>query len=137
MTAPDYPEKLLSPYSLGPLTLRNRVVMPPLTRSRAVEGDVASPLAIEYYSQRAEAGLIIAEASQISPQGKGYPRTPGCYSDAQVQGWKAVTDAVHAAGTPMFLQLWHVGRLSHPLVQQDGAQPVAPSAIAAVGIVHP
>lgn len=131
--SPTGPERLLTPYQLGSLQLRNCVVMPPLTRSRAVDGDVPSHLAVEYYRQRAGAGLIIAEASQVSPQGKGYPRTPGCYSDAQVAGWKAVTDAVHAEGTPIFLQIWHVGRLSHPLVQPGGTLPVAPSAIAAEG----
>ena len=108
------PGTLLSPVQLGPYRLRNRAVMSPLTRSRAGEGDVPSPLAVEYYRQRATAGLIITEGSQVSAQGKGYPRTPGIFSDAQVAGWKHVTDAVHAEGGRIFLQLWHVGRLSHP-----------------------
>ncbi len=126
-------DHLLSPVDLGALRLPNRVIMAPLTRSRAISGDVPSPLAVEYYRQRADAGLIISEASQISPQAKGYPRTPGIYSEAQVAGWRAITDAVHRRGGRIFLQLWHVGRLSHPLVQVDGAAPVAPSAIKADG----
>lgn len=124
---------LLSPVQLGPLSLRNRMVMAPLTRSRAGEGDVATPLIAEYYRQRAGAGLIITEASQISAWAKGYPRTPGIFSEAQIAGWRNVTDAIHAEGGLIFLQLWHVGRLSHPLVQPDGALPVAPSAIGADG----
>ena len=120
---------LFNPASLGPLQLRNRVVMAPLTRSRAEAGDVPTPLAADYYAQRANAGLIIAEASQISPQGKGYIRTPGIYSPAQVASWKQVTDAVHAEGGHIFLQLWHVGRISHPDLQPEGALPVAPSAV--------
>lgn len=124
---------LLSPANLWGLQLRNRMVMGPLTRSRAVAGDVPSPLAVEYYRQRSGAGLIVSEASQISPQGKGYPRTPGCFSSEQIEGWKAVTEAVQSQGSHMFLQLWHVGRLSHPLVQPNGATPVAPSALAAEG----
>jgi len=123
------PELLLSPARLGPLNLSNHVVMAPLTRSRAAAGDVPSDLAVEYYRQRAGAGLIITEASQISPQGKGYVRTPGCYSEEQIAGWRKVTDAVHQAGGKIFLQLWHVGRLSHPSIQPNGEQPVAPSAI--------
>lgn len=135
MTQPQLPN-LLSPVELWGLQLRNRMVMAPLTRSRAIDGDVPSPLAVEYYRQRAGAGLIISEASQISPQGKGYPRTPACYSGAQVEGWKSVTEAVHTQGSHMFLQIWHVGRLSHPLVQPGGAAPVAPSAIAAEGELY-
>ena len=120
---------LFAPMQLGPLTLANRIVMAPLTRSRAGAADVPSEMAIEYYVQRASAGLIIAEATQVSPQGKGYVYTPGIYSAAQVQAWKKITDAVHAAGGRIFLQLWHVGRISHPSLQPDGALPVAPSAI--------
>ncbi|GAA4028736.1 alkene reductase [Actimicrobium antarcticum] len=120
---------LFEPTLLGPLRLQNRIVMAPLTRSRALEGDVPSELAIEYYTQRATAGLIIAEATQISPQGKGYVFTPGIYNDSQVVAWKRITDAVHAKGGHMFLQLWHVGRISHPSIQPDGGLPVAPSAI--------
>ncbi len=126
-------DHLLLPVVLGALRLPNRVVMAPLTRSRAVDGDAPSPLAVEYYRQRADAGLIITEASQVSPQGKGYPRTPGIYSEAQVAGWRSITGAVHGRGGRIFLQLWHVGRLSHPLVQVDGALPVAPSSIKADG----
>ncbi len=122
-------DDLFSPTRLGPLTLKNRIVMAPLTRSRAGAGDVPSEMAVEYYVQRATAGLIIAEASQISPQGKGYISTPGIYSPAQVAGWKKITDAVHVAGGRIFLQLWHVGRISHPSLQPGGVLPVAPSAI--------
>ena len=120
---------LFEPVALGPLQLPNRIVMAPLTRSRAKEADVPSKLAIEYYAQRATAGLIIAEATQISQQGKGYVFTPGIYDDAQVQAWKHITDAVHAKGGHMYLQLWHVGRISHPSLQPGNALPVAPSAI--------
>jgi len=121
--------RLLSPFRLGELDLPNRMVMAPLTRSRAIEGDVPSPLAIDYYRQRASAGLIVTEASQISAQGKGYPRTPGIFTEAQVEGWQRVTQAVHEEGGRIFLQIWHVGRLSHPVVQPGGALPVAPSAL--------
>jgi N-ethylmaleimide reductase len=103
--------------------------MAPLTRSRALPGDVPTPLAADYYAQRAGAGLIISEATQISPQGKGYAYTPGIYSPKQVAAWRRVTDAVHANRGHMFLQLWQVGRISHPSLQPDGALPVAPSAI--------
>ena len=120
---------LFSPLTLGPLTLPNRMVMAPLTRSRAEGGDVPSDLAVTYYTQRATAGLIISEASQISPQGKGYPKTPGIYSDAQVVCWKRITDSVHDAGGRIFLQLWHVGRISHPSTQASGELPVGPSAM--------
>lgn len=120
---------LFEPVKLGPLQLANRIVMAPLTRNRAGAHDIPSPLAIEYYEQRASAGLIIAEATQISPQGKGYAYTPGIYSDEQIAAWKKITDAVHAQGGKMILQLWHVGRISHPSLQTDGALPVAPSAI--------
>lgn len=120
---------LFEPVKLGPLSLPNRIVMAPLTRSRAKDGDVPSELAIEYYSQRATAGLIIAEATQISPQGKGYVYTPGIYNDEQVKAWKRISDAVHAKGGHIYLQLWHVGRISHPSIQPDHALPVAPSAI--------
>ncbi|MFP3501637.1 alkene reductase [Burkholderia sp. SIMBA_062] len=126
-------DQLLSPVQLGAYTLRNRMAMAPLTRSRAGAGDVATPLVAEYYRQRASAGLIITEASQISAQGKGYPRTPGIHSSEQIAGWRQVTDAVHAEGGRIFLQLWHVGRLSHPSVQPNEALPVAPSAIKADG----
>ncbi|MDO9009107.1 MAG: alkene reductase, partial [Thiobacillus sp.] len=120
---------LFEPFQLGPLLLPNRIVMAPLTRNRASTGNVPGPMNIEYYVQRASAGLILTEATQISPQGVGYPLTPGIHSDEQVAGWRAVTDAVHAAGGRIFLQLWHVGRISHPSLQPEGALPVAPSAI--------
>ena len=120
---------LFSPLTLGPLTLPNRLVMAPLTRSRAEDGDVPSNLAATYYTQRATAGLIISEATQISAQGKGYPKTPGIFTQDQIAGWREVTDSVHAAGGRIFLQMWHVGRISHPLTQANGELPVAPSAI--------
>lgn len=123
--------KLFEPFKLGGITLANRVVMAPLTRNRAAEGMVPSPLAAEYYGQRASAGLLITEASQISQQGQGYQDTPGIYSKAQVEGWRKVTDRVHAEGGRIFIQLWHVGRISHVSLQPDGGAPVAPSAIKA------
>ncbi|WP_218079538.1 alkene reductase [Anthocerotibacter panamensis] len=124
---------LFSPLQLGPLNLPNRIVMAPLTRSRAGAGLVPQPLNAQYYAQRASAGLIISEATQVSPQGIGYPGTPGIYSLEQIEGWKLVTEAVHKQGGRIFLQLWHVGRVSHPALQPAGALPVAPSAIAAEG----
>ncbi|MGP9810669.1 alkene reductase [Rhodopseudomonas sp. NSM] len=124
--------KLFEPYKLGPIALANRVVMAPLTRNRAVpEGLVPSPLAAEYYGQRAGAGLLITEASQVSQQGQGYQDTPGIYSDAQVAAWKKVTDEVHKRGGKIFIQLWHVGRISHVDLQPNHGAPVAPSAIKA------
>ena len=120
---------LFQPVKFGPYTLHNRIAMAPLTRSRAQKDDIPSLLAPEYYEQRSTAGLIIAEATQISPQGKGYAFTPGIYNDAQVEGWKLVTSAVHKADGRIFLQLWHVGRISHPDLQPNGVLPVAPSAI--------
>ena len=124
---------VLSPIQLGPYTLSNRMVLAPLTRNRAGKGNVPQPLNVEYYTQRASAGLIISEASQISPQGVGYPSTPGIHSQDQVEGWRHVTDAVHARGGRIFLQLWHVGRISHPLLQPNESLPVAPSAIKPAG----
>ena len=129
MNDPD----ILSPFTLGPLQLPNRVVMAPMTRNRAGRGNAPGPLNAAYYAQRASAGLIISEATQISPQGVGYPGTPGIHNAEQIAGWKGVTEAVHAAGGRIFLQLWHVGRISHPSLQPDGAVPVAPSAIAPTG----
>jgi N-ethylmaleimide reductase len=120
---------LFKSVSMGPLTLANRIIMAPLTRSRALPGGIPSALNAEYYAQRATAGLIISEATNISPQGSGYAFTPGIYNDKQIAGWKLVTNAVHAKGGLIFLQLWHVGRISHPDLQPDGALPVAPSAI--------
>ena len=122
---------LFEPYALGHLTLANRIVMAPLTRNRAGKGFVPSEFAPEYYSQRASAGLLISEATQISQQGQGYQDTPGIYSPAQIDGWRAVTDAVHAKGGRIFAQLWHVGRISHVDLQPDGGAPVAPSALRA------
>jgi 2,4-dienoyl-CoA reductase-like NADH-dependent reductase (Old Yellow Enzyme family) len=127
-------DPLFAPLTVGALELPNRVVMAPLTRCRASEGRVPNPLMAEYYGQRANAGLILSEATAVHPMGVGYPDTPGIWSDAQVKGWKLVTDAVHAAGGRIFLQLWHVGRISDP-IYLDGALPVAPSAIAAAGHV--
>ncbi|MFZ0559893.1 MAG: alkene reductase [Methylovirgula sp.] len=125
---------LFSPFRLGDLDLRNRIVMAPLTRNRATRGtDAPNELNAEYYRQRASAGLIISEATQISQQGQGYIWTPGIYSEAQVDGWKKVTCAVHDAGGKIFIQLWHVGRISHVSLQPGGAAPVAPSAIRAKG----
>ncbi|MGY3454362.1 alkene reductase [Bradyrhizobium sp. USDA 4353] len=123
--------KLFEPTNLGPITLANRVVMAPLTRNRAVAGLAAGPLTAEYYAQRASAGLLISEASQVSQQGQGYQDTPGIYSKEQIAGWRKVTDAVHAKGGRIFIQLWHVGRISHVSLQPDGGAPVAPSAIPA------
>ncbi len=125
---------LFAPVSLGPLTLSNRIVMAPLTRSRAQAGGVQGALNATYYAQRASAGLIISEATNISRQGRGYALTPGIFTAAQVAGWRLVTDAVHAAGGRIFCQLWHVGRISHPDLQADGALPVAPSAIRPKGM---
>jgi N-ethylmaleimide reductase len=126
---------LFQPATIGKLQLPNRVVMAPMTRNRADERDAPHALNAEYYRQRASAGLIITEASQVSPQGKGYPRTPGTYNAAQIAGWSHITEAVHDAGGRIFLQLWHVGRISHPSTQPDGGLPVAPSAIAAEGTI--
>ena len=125
---------LLSPIKLGRYDLPNRIVMAPLTRNRAAAGNVPQTMNAEYYAQRASAGLIITEASQISPQGLGYPATPGIYSPEQVEGWKLVTQAVHQKGGRIFIQLWHVGRISHPSLQPNGELPVAPSAIAPAGM---
>lgn len=133
MSIQKSPAALLAPFQFGSLHLQNRMVMAPLTRSRADASDSPHALQVEYYRQRASAGLIISEGSQVSAQGKGYPLTPGIYSAEQVQGWKAVTQAVHNQGGKIFLQLWHVGRISHPSVQPGGALPVAPSALAAAG----
>ena len=124
---------LLSSLRLGPYLLPNRVVMAPLTRNRAGEGNAPVPLNAKYYAQRSSAGLIITEASPVSPQGAGYPNTPGIHTDRQVEGWRLVTDAVHRRAGRIFLQLWHVGRISHPSFQPDGGAPVAPSPIRPVG----
>lgn len=126
---------LFDPLKLGDLNLPNRVIMAPLTRTRAHgAGRVPNAMMVEYYRQRASAGLILSEATSICPMGVGYPDTPGIWSEEQVEGWKAVTKAVHQSGGRIFLQLWHVGRISHP-DYLDGQPPVAPSAIAAEGHV--
>ncbi|MBK4215747.1 alkene reductase [Paracoccus caeni] len=125
---------LFDPLPLGPLLLKNRIVMAPLTRSRASEGRVPNAMMAEYYRQRAGAGLILTEATSVTPMGVGYADTPGIWSDEQVEGWKLVTDAVHQAGGLIALQLWHVGRISAPLFL-DGALPVAPSAVQPAGHV--
>ena len=122
---------LFEPYTLGSLTLSNRVVMAPLTRNRAGSGFVPSELAAIYYGQRASAGLLISEATQISQQGQGYQDTPGIYTQEQIEGWRAVTQAVHAKGGHIFMQLWHVGRVSHVDLQPNGSAPVAPSSLGA------
>lgn len=127
--------KLFTPFELGSYRLNHRIVMPPLTRMRAGRTDgVPSLLAPAYYSQRAtEGGLMIAEATQISQQGQGYPQTPGIYTLEQIAGWQVVTEAVKQRGGIFFLQLWHVGRISHSSTQKDGELPVAPSAIQPAG----
>ncbi len=123
---------LFQPFMLGDLAMPNRIAMAPLTRNRAARGTEAPHrLNADYYAQRATAGLLISEATQISRQGQGYAWTPGLYSATQVRGWTQVTEAVHAKGGHIFVQLWHVGRVSHVSLQDDGAAPVAPSAIAA------
>lgn len=127
-------DPLFQPIQLGTLTLPNRIVMPPMTRSRASQpGDEANDLMAAYYAQRAGAGLIISEGTYVSPLGKGYAWTPGIHTPAQVAGWRKVTDAVHAAGGRIFAQLWHVGRLSHTQLL-GGQQPVSSSAIQAAGV---
>ena len=120
---------LLSPYALGPLALKNRIVMAPLTRSRSSEDGIVPAYAAQYYAQRASAGLIVSEATNISAQARGYAKTPGIWSDAQVEAWKPVVEAVQQAGGIFFLQLWHTGRISHPSLQPGGALPVSPSAV--------
>lgn len=125
---------LFTSHRLGPLTLPNRIVMPPMTRSRAAAGNVATAEMATYYAQRAGAGLIVSEGTQISPQGQGYAWTPGIHSPEQVKGWRQVTDAVHAAGGRIYAQLWHVGRVSHVALQPDGVAPVSSSALLADGV---
>jgi N-ethylmaleimide reductase len=122
-------DALFSPYQLGPLTLKNRIVMAPLTRSRSNEEGIPPAYAADYYAQRASAGLIISEATNISAQARGYAKTPGIWNDAQVEAWKPIVEAVHKAGGLFFLQLWHTGRISHPSLQPGGALPVSASAV--------
>ncbi|WP_438978757.1 alkene reductase [Polynucleobacter sp.] len=126
-------EIMFTPIKLGSIELKNRLVMAPLTRMRAIDGDVPNPLAKTYYAQRASAGLIISEATQISPIGKGYPATPGIYSPEQTAAWKEIVSAVHAKGGKMVAQLWHVGRISHSSLHPEQGMPEAPSAIAPTG----
>lgn len=126
--------RLFDPIKIGALNLPNRMIMAPLTRSRAGASRTPNELMKEYYTQRSSAGLIISEATSVSPMGVGYADTPGIWSDAQVEGWKRITDSVHNAGGRMLLQLWHVGRISDPMFL-DGKQPVAPSAIQPKGHV--
>ena len=126
---------LFDPITIGDINLKNRIIMAPLTRCRSGKERVPNPLMAEYYSQRASAGLIISEATSISPMGVGYPETPGIWSKEQIEGWKIITNAVHKMDGKIILQLWHVGRISHQYYL-DGARPVAPSAIAADGHVR-
>jgi N-ethylmaleimide reductase len=124
-------KSLLTPYTLGPLELPNRMVMAPMTRNRNDENGVPKAMAATHYAQRATAGLLISEATQVSANASGYMFTPGIFTDDQVRGWQAVTDAVHAEGGRIFNQVWHTGRVSHPSLQPDGGDPLAPSAIKA------
>jgi len=126
---------LFTPIRLGRIDLPNRIVMAPMTRARAGQGGAPSCLTATYYRQRATAGLIVTEATQVSAQGGGFPGTPGIHNFEQIAGWRQVTDAVHDAGGRVFLQLWHVGRISHPSMQPNGELPVAPSAIRPAGEV--
>lgn len=126
-------DQLFQPIRYGAIEAPNRIVMAPLTRTRANADDAPHALQQTYYTQRATAGLIVSEATHISRQGKGYAGAPGIHSQTQVEAWRGVTDAVHAAGGRMMLQLWHVGRLSHPSLQPGGGLPVAPSAIGLQG----
>lgn len=133
---PSTSSALFAPATLGSVTLANRIVMAPLTRSRAGAGNVPHALNARYYAQRASAGLIISEATQITPQGQGYPKTPGIHSREQIAGWQGVTQAVHQRGGKIFLQLWHVGRISHPTTLAQGGLPVAPSALKPAGEIY-
>lgn len=126
---------LLTPITVGALSLKNRFVMAPLTRNRADAGMVPSDMMVEYYRQRASAGLIITEATLVSNDGEGYPNIPGIYSQQQVEGWKKVTDAVHQQGGKIVMQIWHCGRVGHSSMQPDGRVPMAPSAIKPAGEV--
>lgn len=129
------PGRLFEPVRVGAIGVPNRIVMAPMTRSRAGAGDAVGDLEVEYYTQRASAGLIISEGTYVAPEAKGYIRTPGIFTEAQVAGWRRVTDAVHEKGGRIVAQLWHVGRLSHRAFQPGGALPIAPSAVAPTGKV--
>jgi len=133
MTTRAKPVDLFTPLTVGPITIPNRIVMAPLTRNRAGSGNVPTDLNASYHAQRATAGLIISEANPASPQGHGYPAIPGIHDESQVTGWRKVPRAVHARDGHIFLQLWHVGRISHPSLQPDGGLPVAPSAMRPAG----
>lgn len=133
MTSTNQSPALLSSFALGDLSLKNRVVLAPMTRSRAGEERIPNHLMAEYYAQRASAGLLITEATVVSEQAIGWLNTPGIYTDEQAQNWKETVDALHAKDTPIFLQLWHCGRASHSTFQENGVMPVAPSAIAIQG----
>lgn len=122
---------LFSPVTMGDLTLANRVLMAPLTRNRALPDGTPTDMAAKYYAQRASAGLIISEATQVNARGKGYINTPGIYTSQHVAAWRQITDAVHQAGGKIFCQLWHVGRISHNSLQPNNMAPQAPSAIRA------
>lgn len=126
---------LFTPFNLGPIVLQNRLVMAPMTRSRAT-GNIPNALMVDYYAQRSTAGLIITEGTSSSPNGLGYPRIPGIFSANQIEGWKAVTEAAHRQGAKIFLQLMHCGRISHPLNMPEGARVIAPSAVAASGEMY-
>ena len=134
---PHAPDRLFEPIEIGSLRLANRVVMAPMSRNRADALEAAHALTAEYYGQRAGAGLIVTEASPISPEGRANRSAPGVYGENQIAGWRLVTRAVHAGGGRIFLQLWHAGRVSHASVQPEGAPPLAPSAIAARGFAVP
>ena len=127
---------LFQPIQLGALELQNRIVMAPLTRGRAGVDRIPNALMTEYYRQRASAGLIISEATQISEEAAGWAETPGIYSDAQIQGWQAITDAVHQQGSKIVLQLWHTGRASHPDFQPHNIRPISASAVTPSGEIH-
>lgn len=127
---------LFTPLKVGPYAIPNRIILAPMTRCRAGAGNAPHALNAEYYAQRAGGGLLITEATQVSPRGVGYPGTPGIYSPEQEAGWKLVTDAVHRAGGRVFAQLWHVGRISHPALQPGGETPVSSSAVACEGETH-
>ena len=127
------PADVFAPFQLGDLTLANRMVMAPMTRNRADESGVVPPVMAIYYRQRAGAGLIVTESVPVSPQGLGYPSTPGIYTDAQAASWLRLTNAVHSAGGRIFVQLQHCGRISHPSLLPDNATPVAPSALRPAG----
>lgn len=129
-------DQLFEPLTLGAIALPNRIIMAPLTRARSGESRIPNDLMLEHYVQRASAGLIISEATQISEQGSGWAQTPGIHTPAQIEGWKQITNAVHQQGGRIVLQLWHTGRASHPDFQPDGALPVSASAIVAAGDIH-